>query len=146
MQITDDESSRDFDLRSITRGFLPVSPTYSIVSTEKGTANLLVDGHTVRFTPDKNFKGLASFKYTVKGNDKTEYTGRVEVLVEKGETEPDETPSDSGTTRLLVPHREQIATPIDIYRVDGKKVGGMFGVPDATTRKLKNGKCAKGVR
>ena len=89
MQITDDESSRDFDLRSITRGFLPVSPTYSIVSTEKGTANLLADGHTVRFTPDKNFKGLASFKYTVKGDDKTEYTGRVEVLVEKGETVPE---------------------------------------------------------
>ena len=146
MQITDDESSRDFDLRSITRGFLPVSPTYSIVSTEKGTANLLADGHTVRFTPDKNFKGLASFKYTVKGDDKTEYTGRVEVLVEKGENEPDETPSDSGTTRLLVPYREQIATPIDIYRVDGKKIGGMFGVPDATTRKLKNGKRAKVVK
>ena len=41
------------------------------------------DGYTARFAPKANFSGLASFKYTVKGNDNTEYTGRVEVLVEK---------------------------------------------------------------
>ena len=77
--------SGDFDLHTITRGFLPVSPTYSIVSAEKGTASIMNDGHTVRFTPNATYKGLASFKYTVKGNDGTEYTGRVEVLVEKSD-------------------------------------------------------------
>lgn len=77
--------SGEFDLHTITRGFLPVSPTYSIVSAEKGTASILSDGHTVRFTPNALYKGLASFKYTVKGNDGTEYTGRVEVLVEKSD-------------------------------------------------------------
>ena len=41
------------------------------------------DGYTAKFAPKANFSGLASFKYTVKGNDNTEYTGRVEVLVEK---------------------------------------------------------------
>ena len=74
----------DFDLRSITRGFQEVKPAYSVLAAENGTVDLQKDGYTARFTPDKNFKGLASFKYTVKGNDNTEYTGRVEVLVEKG--------------------------------------------------------------
>ena len=102
-----DEASRDFDLRSITQGFQSVAPTYSVSAAENGTVELLADGFTVRFTPNANFKGLASFKYTVKGNDNTEYTGRVEVLVEKGApasesvtgvstvTEPIDTPDSS---------------------------------------------------
>lgn len=73
----------DFDLRTITRGFQSVKPTYSVSTAENGTVELAGDGYTARFTPDKDFKGLASFKYTVKGNDNTEYTGRVEILVEK---------------------------------------------------------------
>ena len=80
MRIADD-ASRVFDLRTITRGFQEVKPTYSVSAAEKGSVELLNDGYTVRFTPKA--KGLASFKYTVKGNDGTEYTGRVEVLVEK---------------------------------------------------------------
>ena len=106
----------DFDLRSITRGFQDVKPAYSVLAAENGTVDLQKDGYTARFTPDKNFKGLASFKYTVKGNDNTEYTGRVEVLVEKvaGSSEQprdtvsrdssvtvaDSTEKDSITTRL----------------------------------------------
>ena len=75
--------SLDFDLRTITRGFKDVSPTYSVSTAENGTVELAGDGYTARFAPKANFSGLASFKYTVKGNDNTEYTGRVEVLVEK---------------------------------------------------------------
>jgi hypothetical protein len=75
--------SLDFDLRTITRGFKDVSPTYSVSAAENGTVELAGDGYTARFAPRANFSGLASFKYTVKGNDNTEYTGRVEVLVEK---------------------------------------------------------------
>ncbi len=78
-----DEASRDFDLRTITRGFSQVSPKYSVSAAENGEVELLNDGYTARFTPKANFNGLSSFKYTVKGNDNTEYTGRVEVLVEK---------------------------------------------------------------
>lgn len=78
-----DEASRDFDLRTITRGFSQVSPKYSVSAAENGKVELLSDGYTARFTPKANFNGLSSFKYTVKGNDNTEYTGRVEVLVEK---------------------------------------------------------------
>ena len=77
----------DFDLRTITRGFQDVQPSYSVSTAENGSVELQKDSYTARFTPDKNFKGLASFKYTVKGNDNTEYTGRVEVLVEKASQE-----------------------------------------------------------
>ena len=87
----------DFDLRAITRGFQSVKPTYSVSTAENGSVELQKDGYTTRFSPDKNFKGLASFKYTVKGNDNTEYTGRVEVLVEKSAnaSEPPEQSRDS---------------------------------------------------
>ena len=90
----------DFDLRTITRGFQSVKPTYSVSAAENGTVELAGDGYTARFTPDKDFKGLASFKYTVKGNDNTEYTGRVEILVEKSAnaSEPPEQPRDSSET------------------------------------------------
>ena len=73
----------DFDLRTITRGFQEVKPSYTVSAAENGSVELQKDGYTARFTPDKDFKGLASFKYTVKGNDNTEYSGRVEILVEK---------------------------------------------------------------
>lgn len=90
----------DFDLRTITRGFQEVKPSYTVSAAENGTVELAGDGYTARFTPDKNFKGLASFKYTVKGNDNTEYTGRIEVLVEKSASasEPPEQPQDSSET------------------------------------------------
>ena len=68
----------DFDLRTITRGFQEVKPSYTVSAAENGTVELAGDGYTARFTPDKDFKGLALFKYTVKGNDNTEYTGRID--------------------------------------------------------------------
>lgn len=77
--------SVDFDLRTITKGFQPVAPKYTVMSLGNGSASLQNDGYTVRFTPDPNFMGLTAFKYTVKGNDGTEYTGRVEVLVENSD-------------------------------------------------------------
>ncbi len=75
----------EFDLRTITRGFQDVAPTYSVSAAENGSVSLNSDGYTAKFVPNANFKGLASFKYTVKGNDGTEYTGRMEVLVEKSD-------------------------------------------------------------
>lgn len=50
-----------------------------------GTVALKEDGYSAEFTPAKNFHGLAAFRYTVKGNDGSEYAGRVEVLVERSE-------------------------------------------------------------
>ena len=101
MRIADD-NSRDFDLRTITRGFQEVKPTYSVSAAENGSVELLNDGYTARFAPKA--KGLASFKYTVKGNDGTEYTGRVEVLVEKvtGAADSGEQPSDTTETDTTI--------------------------------------------
>jgi len=125
----------DFDLHAITRGFQSVSPTYSIVGAEKGIAALQPDGHTVRFTPEKNYKGLASFKYTVKGNDNTEYTGRVEVLVEKSEITADTTKQGTatvdttkkdslGTTRLADSFRfRSDAVTVGVFDMNGHYVG-----------------------
>lgn len=77
--------SASFDLRTITKGFQSVSPSYSVFSAENGSVSLNADGYTAEFTPTPNFTGLASFKYTVKGSDGTEYSGRVEVLVEESD-------------------------------------------------------------
>ena len=114
----------DFDLRSITRGFQEVKPAYSVLAAENGTVDLQKDGYTARFSPDKNFKGLASFKYTVKGNDNTEYTGRVEVLVEKaagaGEQPRDTVSRDSSVTVADSTEKDSITTSLtENFRLRG---------------------------
>lgn len=114
----------DFDLRSITRGFQDVKPAYSVLAAENGLVDLQKDGYTARFTPDKNFKGLASFKYTVKGNDNTEYTGRVEVLVEKvagiGEQPRDTVSRDSSVTVADSTEKDSITTRLtENFRLRG---------------------------
>ena len=114
----------DFDLRSITRGFQEVKPAYSVLAAENGTVDLQKDGYTARFSPDKNFKGLASFKYTVKGNDNTEYTGRVEVLVEKvagiGEQPRDTVSRDSSVTVADSTEKDSIPTRLtENFRLRG---------------------------
>ncbi len=115
MRIADD-ASRDFDLRTITRGFQEVKPTYSVSAAENGSVELQDDGYTARFTPAA--KGLASFKYTVKGNDGTEYTGRVEVLVEKSAE------ADSSITRLADRyHLRAEAVTVGVFDMNGHYVG-----------------------
>ena len=110
--------SLDFDLRTITRGFKDVLPTYSVSAAENGTVELAGDGYTARFAPKANFSGLASFKYTVKGNDDTEYTGRVEVLVEKSAE------ADSTTTRLADRYRLRTdAVTVGVFGMNGHYVG-----------------------
>ena len=118
-----DEASRDFDLRAITQGFQTVKPTYSVTAAENGTVDLQNDGYTARFTPKADFKGLASFKYTVKGNDNTEYTGRVEVLVEKAVAADSAKQDSSGTTRLVEKPRLRAGTKtIGIFDLNGRHV------------------------
>lgn len=82
-----------YDLKKITRGFQDVSPTYTVKALDEGSVS--VSGSKVTYTPAKNFKGLTAFQYTVKGTDGTEYTGRVEVLVLKGEEMQDVPASSS---------------------------------------------------
>lgn len=73
--------SADIDLRTFTSGFQAVSPSYTASNAKNGTVT--VSGYTAHFTPASDFTGLASFSYTVKGTDGTEYTGSVSVLVEQ---------------------------------------------------------------
>ena len=124
----------DFDLRTITRGFKDVSPTYSVSAAENGSVELAGDGYTARFAPKANFSGLASFKYTVKGNDNTEYTGRVEVLVEKSDVaadttvqdsiNTDTTTQDSSITRLADRYRLRTdAVTVGVFDMNGHYVG-----------------------
>lgn len=124
----------DFDLRTITRGFKDVAPAYNVSAAENGTVELAGDGYTARFAPRANFSGLASFKYTVKGNDDTEYTGRVEVLVEKNDIAADTTAQDSSDsdmatqdssiTRLADTYRLRAdAVTVGIFDMNGHYVG-----------------------
>ena len=124
----------DFDLRTITRGFKDVAPTYSVSAAENGTVELAGDGYTARFAPKANFSGLASFKYTVKGNDDTEYTGRVEVLVEKSDIaadttaqdsiNTDTTTQDSSITRLADRYRLRTdAVTVGVFDMNGHYMG-----------------------
>ena len=110
--------SLNFDLRTITHGFKDVAPTYSVSAAENGIVELAGDGYTAKFAPRANFSGLASFKYTVKGNDNTEYTGRVEVLVEKSAE------ADSSTTRLADRYRLRTdAVTVGVFGMNGHYVG-----------------------
>jgi hypothetical protein len=89
-----------------------------VSAAENGTVELAGDGYTARFAPRANFSGLASFKYTVKGNDDTEYTGRVEVLVEKSAE------ADSSTTRLADKyHLRAEAVTVGVFDMNGHYVG-----------------------
>ena len=129
-----DGKSLDFDLRTITQGFKDVAPTYSVSAAENGIVELTGDGYTARFAPKANFSGLASFKYTVKGNDDTEYTGRVEVLVEKSDIAADTTVRDSSITRLADKYRLRAdAVTVGIFDMNGHYMG-------VTTRGLPQGR------
>ena len=123
--------SLDFDLRTVTRGFKDVAPTYSVSAAENGTVELAGDGYTAKFAPKANFSGLASFKYTVKGNDATEYTGRAEVLVEKSDVAADTTVQDSSITRLADMYRLRTdAVTVGIFDMNGHYMGvTMRGLP-----------------
>ena len=75
-----ENSKIDVNLVDFTKGFQTVSPTYSVKNVKNGTAT--VSGNKAAFTPSANFTGIASFDFTVKGNDGTEWSSTVYVLVE----------------------------------------------------------------
>lgn len=132
------DSSTVFDLRTITRGFQDVSPVYAVEALDGGCVALKEDGYSAEFTPAKNFHGLTAFRYTVKGNDGTEYTGRVEVLVEKSEAARDSSESEEATALFAenrYPHFDAKVrdgtllltgipegAKISIYNLNGKKL------------------------
>lgn len=82
----------DIDLAKYTSGFSKVSPVYLVKNAENGTAVLNSDGHTVRFTPTVNYAGMASFNFTVTGNDNTAYTTNISLAVIPDKALPPPTP------------------------------------------------------
>ncbi|MFN8415537.1 MAG: Ig-like domain-containing protein [Cytophagaceae bacterium] len=92
----------DLDISQYTGGFARVSPVHSVVSASNGTATLLSDGKTIRFTPTTNFYGLTSYKFKVTGSDGTSYTYTVGVVIEPSNitpcTPPTATITASGAT------------------------------------------------
>jgi hypothetical protein len=75
------DAATDIDLNSYTGGFSTVSPVFAVSENLNGTAALLTDGHTVRFTPASGFTGLGGFKFTVTGSDNTSYSNVISILV-----------------------------------------------------------------
>ncbi len=59
--------SIDFDLRTVASDAETSleSLRFSVTDATNGTASLLADGHTVRFTPIQNYQGNATFNYSV---------------------------------------------------------------------------------
>jgi len=71
----------DIDLSSYTGGFSSVAPSYKIADNVNGTAELLTDGHTVRFTPTTDLSGIGSFKFKVTGSDSTTYSDTISIAI-----------------------------------------------------------------
>ena len=123
----------DFDLRTITRGFQDASPVYVVEAIDGGTVALKEDGYSAEFTPAKGFRGLAAFRYTVKGNDGSEYTGRVEVLVERSE-EPVVDSSDAGEDKTALLAKNVRNPDLGASVRDGTLK--LFGIPEDATVSL----------
>ena len=85
------------DLSYYTNGFKNVSPTYTVSNAKNGTVSLASDGKTANFTPSTNFFGLASYDFTVKGNDGTSFTFTVTVAVEPSNVVVNKAPTVSIT-------------------------------------------------
>jgi hypothetical protein len=73
----------DIDLSKLAGGFTNMSPVYSTATALNGTAILLADNHTVRFTPTSDLSGIGSFHFTVNGSDNTSYTDTVRIAISR---------------------------------------------------------------
>ncbi len=70
----------DVDLSQLTLGFTNV-PVYAVFNPTNGTAAVLVDGKTARFTATPGFTGLGSFGFAVADADGSTLSNAIGVLV-----------------------------------------------------------------
>ncbi len=68
------------DLAPLCDAFPAATSTFSVSGVVNGSAVLMADGHSVRFSPGGSFAGLASFDFTAKAQDGTTLTRTVGVL------------------------------------------------------------------
>ncbi len=73
----------DVDLRRYAGGLL--NPAFTTPAASNGTATVLGDGYTARFTPNNGFSGLGSFQFVAAAGGFS-LTGTVSVLVSPGAT------------------------------------------------------------
>jgi hypothetical protein len=79
--LTTTNTAVNIDLATYTSEFVNNSAAYALSNITNGTATLLADGHTVRFTPGNNYKGVASFHFSVNTADGSSYENDVSVAV-----------------------------------------------------------------
>jgi hypothetical protein len=68
------------DLTQFTAGFTNASPVYAVYTGSNGVV-ALSGGHLAQFTPETNFAGLGSFRFSVLANDGSALTNTVTVCV-----------------------------------------------------------------
>jgi hypothetical protein len=91
----------DVDLRPYTGGFATTA-TYTLSNVTHGTAAMLSDGHTARFTQAAGYWGLAAFTYTV--NDGRVASETVSVLAQGGAGGDATAPTPNPMTWATVPY------------------------------------------
>ncbi|HTS19719.1 MAG TPA: Ig-like domain-containing protein [Verrucomicrobiae bacterium] len=74
------DSYADLDLSQYAVGFTN-QPAFAVVSAANGTAAVLADGKTARYTPTPGFNGLGSFTFSVTDTEGTALTNTVGVHV-----------------------------------------------------------------
>ncbi len=121
----------EVDLREFTAGFQSVSPSYSVKAAD-ADVSLAADGYTARFVSKKTASGATSFAYTVSGNDGTEYTGSVSVLLDKnpdaGEAEKEDVKEEE--TAFLHSGVASLESGLKIRMADGTLFAPREGFAD----------------
>lgn len=79
---TDANTDLVVDLSTYTSGWKAITASFKVSDAVNGSVTL--NGTKATFSPNANFYGLGSFNFIVTGNDGTNYTATINVLVLKG--------------------------------------------------------------
>jgi hypothetical protein len=123
----------DVDLYQYTNGFSTASPVYTVSNPANGTAQLLADGHTVRFTPTLNFAGMAAFTFSVTTADGGVYTNTVSVLTVNNQ-------ANQIITFAPIPVQKFDGADFDTGATTNSGLPLSYTISDTTVAKLVNGK------
>jgi len=123
----------DVDLYQYTDGFSTAAPVYAVNNPANGTAQLLADGHTVRFTPTINFAGMGGFTFSVTTADGGVYTNTVSVLTVNNQAK-------QVITFGAIPVQKFGGADFDAGAVTNSGLPLSYTISDTTVATLVNGK------